>query len=202
MTGQQQSSEQRNEPRIVLKPKVRGGEAVSSPSSNSGRNALLIGLGMVLLFLFGCVYLFQDDLRGLISNVPNTDATQNGVSDNERPATPATPQRERIIRNYMKAQDQRRLPEVVGHWSPSAERYYETYSPSPSELEDKISLAWDKVAYSSNHLRSIVAVGTSRVEVEVDFEFRLVGRSNPQRVTSVVVFKFDDRNRIVAEYPK
>lgn len=201
MTSQQPSSKGRGEPRIIIKPVSRVGSDDSTQLGNSNRVLLLIGLGMVLLFLFGCVYLFRNEISERLSagSDKNPDSEEIVIVEVESPFVAET-RREKIIVEYLSQQDARDVKAVLSYWAPYVERYYELQFPDHFAMADKYLKIWDKVSYSKNTVVAMREFGTSRIEVDVKFEFRNKGGRQERSVFSTVVFEFDQRDRLISEY--
>ncbi len=199
MTAQHPSPEERREPRIILKPITRGEKDIPSQSGNSNRVLPLLGLGMVLLFLFGCIYLFRDEISGKLSGQSNESLSEATSAIDGKTPFIAKSARETILVEYIRDQDQRELEAVLAHWAPTVKRYYNLFSPDHGELETKFLRMWDKVNYSKNTVIGMREIGTSRIEVDVEFEFQNKNGKRVKNITSTVAFEFDEQNRLVSE---
>jgi hypothetical protein len=103
----------------------------------------------------------------------------------------------KIINDFLIAEENRNLEDILSYYSSHIERYWNINNPSKSELANQYRNAWKYSKNAQNLVRNITKVNNETYILETNFRFYDLKIHKYKTINSRVKFIFDNNNKII-----
>ncbi|WP_055445533.1 S1 family peptidase [Lacinutrix himadriensis] len=150
-------------------------------------------------FSFGIPYLALTNLYNDQSNIVTSDysisnttaeSNKNIVSNNY----------ENIIREFLRAEEQRDFNKIYSFLSPKFSRYYDINKPNYSNLKKRYEYLWGFVSNSRNYIKSIEKINEYTYDLNTNYKYYNERKKKEFSVNSTVRFLFDSNGKVIETY--
>lgn len=111
-----------------------------------------------------------------------------------------TPIQEKLIQDFLKAEEQRDWYKIKSFFSPSMRRYWDLYDPNLNEVRKRYEQAWGFTSEGKNYINRITKVRDDQFDLHANYKFYNKNKGAYFQSNSVVRFEFDENNKIKATY--
>jgi hypothetical protein len=106
----------------------------------------------------------------------------------------------KIINDFLIAEENRDINEILSFYSQNVNRYWSVNFPSRIELTQQYKKAWNYTENAQNLVQSIERVNINTCILKTNFRFFDKKRNQFRNIESKVKFEFDKENKIIATY--
>ncbi|MCB0744757.1 MAG: trypsin-like peptidase domain-containing protein, partial [Ignavibacteriae bacterium] len=153
-------------------------------------------------FSFGIPSLALTNLYNNYSNIVTTDyITSNSTKAKEASTIKRNEiNYENIIRDFLKAEENRDFDKIYSFFSPKFSRYYDIKTPNYSNLKNRYEYLWGFVSNSRNYVKSIDKVNEYAYDLNTNYKYYDERKKKEFSVNSTVRFLFDSNGKIIETY--
>ncbi len=150
-------------------------------------------------FSFGIPYLALTNLYNDQSNIVTSEySTSNTIVASEKNI--ASTNYENIIREFLRAEEQRDFDKIYSFLSPKFSRYYDINNPNYSNLKNRYEYLWGFVSNSKNYVKSIDKINEYTYDLNTDYKYYNERKKKEFSVNSTIRFLFDSNGKIIETY--
>lgn len=150
-------------------------------------------------FSFGIPYLALTNLYNDQSNIVTSQYTTTNTivaSDKKIVST----NYENIIREFLRAEEQRDFDKIYSFLSPKFSRYYDINNPNYSNLKNRYEYLWGFVSNSKNYVQSIDKINEYTYDLKTNYKYYNERKKKEFSVNSTVRFLFDSNGKVIETY--
>lgn len=138
-------------------------------------------------FNFGILAKHLRDLAGM-KRVASKKKEEEGVTNTSE-------NMDAVIRNYIKAEDDRDFGAIWNFYAPHPLQYWDLNKPTEEDIRNRYEHNWSVISSSSNEIRSIRKVNAQTYDINLLFSFT-TQKGISKTVDSYIRFVFDDDGKI------
>ena len=105
-----------------------------------------------------------------------------------------------LIRDFVKAEEERNWSKIKGFFSADIRRYWDLYNPSHDEVKSSYEKAWDLTSNGENKIDKVKSVRDNQYDLKTSYTYYDNRKQEYFRVHSLVRFEFDENNKLKATY--
>lgn len=141
-----------------------------------------IGIGPLLVLVF---ILFQLSKEGNEPSIHEPNSVQKSKTVQIRES-------EEIIKNFLVAENNRNIDEIMTFYSTNVGRYWNLINPSHEEIRKQYSLAWVKTHYATNGVIKYEKTGINSFIFSIEFTYHLKKSNIVKQDITKVYFRLSD----------
>lgn len=103
----------------------------------------------------------------------------------------------KIINDFLIAEENRKLNEILSFYSENPERYWHIENPSKLEIANQYRNAWQYSKNSQNIVKDIIKINSNTYILNTNFRYYDLKRKEYKSINSKVRFTFDNNNKII-----
>ncbi len=119
----------------------------------------------------------------------------------EQTTIPAKINFKETIRAFIRAEDSKKIDEIMPFYDNNVIRYWDMKYPSKNDIRKRYLATWNKVVFSSNEIESIIEQSANEFLLKTKFTFKSKKTQNTEIIISSVHIKLRN-NKIVEIYEK
>ena len=105
-----------------------------------------------------------------------------------------------IIRNVLKAEEQRNFNDIYTNYSSTMQRYWDIDRPNYNNLKNRYEYIWGFTSNSKNEIEKIVKVNSNTFDLYTNFSYYNNNRAESFETNSVIRYVFDSSGKIIETY--
>lgn len=150
-------------------------------------------------FSFGIPYLALTNLYNDQSNVVTSEySTSNTIVASDKNIVSSDYRN--IIREFLRAEEQRDFDKIYSFLSPKISRYYDINNPDYSNLKNRYEYLWGFVSNSRNFVKSINIINDFTYDLNTNYKYYNERKEKDFSVNSTIRFLFDSNGKIIEIY--
>ena len=103
----------------------------------------------------------------------------------------------KIINDFLIAEENRDLNEILSFYSNNPERYWRIENPTKLEIANQYKNAWKYSKNAQNIVKDIIKINNNTYILNTKFRFYDLKKKKYKSINSKVKFTFDDKNKII-----
>ena len=104
------------------------------------------------------------------------------------------------MQELLAAEDQQNLPEIMNHYAPYMERYWDISYPTTEQLEKRYQDSWQKVADGVNTLMATRKIAPNIYDADIKFQYYDIKKDTTKAVSNTLRFVFNDNHQVTQVY--
>lgn len=103
----------------------------------------------------------------------------------------------KIINDFLIAEENRNLNEILSFYSNNTERYWRIENPTKLEIANQYRNAWQYSKNAQNIVKDIIKINNNTYILDTNFRFYDLKKKEYKSINSKVRFTFDNKNKII-----